>query len=263
VRKEHDVLFEKLETRRLMAAQVSITTGGILTIQGNGANEYVGVTQDFENELLYVTVGDDGGNEPTTELLRSSVQGISIDLRGGDNTIDLEVHDLPATLSTGGGTDFISVINHNTEHAVSVSTSNGADFIFVDDTATYGTEVHAGAGSDGITFRQSSREPARPSLGLGGNGNDDLQGPGQYSADDLETLEDETVYVSGLDLGFTWLHGGNGDDRFLAYNVNTTVRGGTSDDDHDAATYYLDSLQPVPALRVEELIILDVVPPVG
>jgi hypothetical protein len=256
------VLFETLETRRMMAAQVSIVSG-ILTIQGNGANEYVGVIQNLQTGLLEVTVGDDGGNQPTSFPPRSSVQGIFIDLRGGDNTIDLEVHDLPATMSTGGGTDFISVVNHNTEHAVTVSTGNGADSIDVNDTGTYGTEVQSGAGNDGITFVQSSREPARPSIGLGGNGDDDFRGPGDYSADDPDSPGDDSVYVSGLDLGFTWLHGGNGDDRFLAYNVNTTVRGGTSDDDHDVATYYLDSLQPVPALRVEELIILDVVPPVG
>jgi hypothetical protein len=255
------MLFETLETRRLMAAQVSIVNG-ILTIQGNGANEYAGVIQDFDNGLLAVTVGTDSGNQPTTLLPRSSIQGISIDLRGGDNTIDLETYDLPATVSTGGGIDFVSVVNHNTKHAVTVGTGNGADFIFVDDTATYGTDVQAGAGNDGITFRQSSREPARPSIGQGGNGDDDLQGPGQYSADDPETLEDETVYVSGLDLGFTTLHGGNGNDRFIAFNVNTTVRGGTSLDDHDVATYYLDSPQPVPAARVEELNVLDVVPPV-
>ena len=255
------MLFETLETRRLMAAQVSIVNG-ILTIQGNGANEYVGVIQDFENKLLAVTVGVDNNNAPTTLLPRSSVQDIFIDLRGGENTIDLETHDLPANVQTGGGIDFVSVINHNTEQAITVSTGNGADFIFVDDTATYGTEVHAGGGNDGITFRQSSREPARPSIGLGGNDDDDLQGPGQYSPDDPDSPGDDSVYVSGLDLGFTTLHGGNGNDRFFAFNVNTTVRGGTSLDDHDLATYYLDSLQPVPAARVEELIVLDVVPPV-
>jgi hypothetical protein len=236
-----------------MAAQVSIVSG-ILTIQGNGANEYAGVIQNLQTGLLEVTVGDDGGNQPTSFPPRSSVQGISIDLRGGDNTIDLEVHDLPATVSTGGGLDLIGVVNHNTEHAVTVSTANGPDTILVDDRATYGTEVQAGAGNDGITFRESSREPARPSIGLGGNGIDDLRGPGNADAE---------IFYHDPGLGFTFLHGGNGDDRFLAYNVNTTVRGGTSDDDYDVATYYLDSLQPVPALRVEELIILDVVPPVG
>jgi len=255
------VLFETLETRRLMAAQVSVVNG-ILTIQGNGANEYAGVIQDLDNGLLNVTVGDDSGNQPTRLLPRSSIQRISIDLRAGDNTIDLEVYDLPASVNTGGGTDFVSVINHNTQQAVTVSTGNGADFIFVDDTATYGTEVQAGAGNDGITFRQASRDPARPSIGQGASGDDDLQGPGQYSADDPETPENELVYVSGLDLGFTTLHGGNGNDRFTAYNVNTLVHGGTSLLDHDVATYYLDSLQPVPASRVEEVIVLDVVPPV-
>ena len=257
------MLVENLETRRLMAAQVSVVSG-ILTIVGNGANEYAGVIQNLDTGLLEVTVGGDSGNQPTTFVACSTVVGISIDLRGGDNTVDLETHDLPAAVSTGSGIDLVSVINHNTERAVAVGTGGGNDSILVDDTATYGTEVQAGAGNDGITFRQSSREATRPSIGLGANGDDFLQGPGQYSPDDPETLEDETVYDAGL--GFTALHGGNGNDRFVAFNVNTAIRGGSSLlglFDHDTATYYLDALRQVPAQGVEELIVVDVVPPVG
>jgi hypothetical protein len=245
--KEYDVLFEVLETRRLMAAQVHIIDG-TLTIQGDGSNEYAGVVEDNVEGLLNVTVGDDGGNQPTLQFDVDDVQGIFIDLANGDGTIDLTVHTLPAIVRTGSGFDIISVVNYNTEEPVAVSSGGNTDLLSVTDFGTYGTAVMGGDGDDGIKVFAASTNSVRPTLAFGGDGADFLEGPGFYQADDPETLENETVYDPGT--GFTHLYGDRDDDTFVTYNADTRITGGSGS---DVATIYLDALQKVKTSSIQDL----------
>jgi hypothetical protein len=243
------VLFEVLETRRLMAAQVDVING-TLTIQGDGSNEYAGVFEDPDTGLIDVIVGDDGGNQPLVQfhIDDDDVQGIFIDLANGEGTIDLTVHTLPALVRTGSGFDIISVVNHNTEEAVAVSSGGDTDLLSVTDFGTYGSAVMGGDGDDGIKIFAASTNSVRPTLAFGGDGADFLEGPGFYQGDDPETVEDETVYDPGV--GFTELYGDRDDDTFVTYNANTRISGGSG---ADIATIYLDALQKVKASSIQDL----------
>jgi hypothetical protein len=245
--KEYYVLFEVLENRRLMAAQVSLVNG-TLNIQGDGSNEYAGVVENTDTGALEVTVGDDGGNQPTLQFDIDDVEGIFIDLADGEGTVDLTVHTLPAIVRTGSGFDLISVVNYNTDEAVAVSSGGDTDLLSVTDFGTYGTAVMGGDGDDGIKIFAASTNDVRPTLAFGGDGADFLEGPGFYQADDIETLEDETVYDPGT--GFTHLYGDRDDDTFMTYNADTRITGGSG---MDVATMYLDALQKVKLSSIQDL----------
>jgi hypothetical protein len=224
-----------------MAAHVSVTLDGVLTVLGGAADEVVAITQAPEGPVQVSTAV--GSEDPVVRGTWSGLTGIFIYLGNGNNRVDLETKDLPAIVLTGGGIDLVSIVNHNTENAVAVSTGGGNDSIHVQDTGSYGTVVLAGAGNDGITFSQASSMAARRSIAFGGDGNDDFRGPGQHSADDGDLPGDDTFYEPGT--GFTTFYGGAGNDTFLCFNVDTAVNGGENRGDFDTATYCLASGTPL------------------
>jgi hypothetical protein len=244
------VLIEALETRRLMAAHVSVSPNGILTVQGSSADEVVAIIQAAEGPVQVSTAA--GAEEPTVVGTWNGLKGIFVYLGNGDNRVDLETRVLPAVVITGNGIDLVSVVNHNTENAVIVSTGGGDDSIQVQDVGSFGTAVLAGAGNDGITFTQASGIASRRSIAFGDDGNDDFRGPGNA---------DVELGFHDAGVGFATFYGGAGNDTFHCFNVDTIVHGGESPRDHDAATYCLASgtLPVVLATDLESPIHFDIV----
>jgi hypothetical protein len=238
-----------------MAAHVSITPNGILTVLGGSTDDVVAITQSPGSNgpngpvEVRTAVGDE---EPSILGTWNDLTAIFIYLGNGNNRVDLETRALPALVLTGNGIDLVSIVNHNTENAVVVSTGGGDDLIHVQDAGSYGTAVLAGAGNDGITFSQASSVAARRSIAFGGDGNDFLQGPGNA---------DVELGIHDAGMGFVTFYGGAGSDRFQCFNVDTVVHGGESPRDHDAATYCLASgtLLSVPANELESPIQFDIV----
>lgn len=234
------MLIENLESRRLMAAQVVHDTGsGILTIQGDNANDFAVVVQNMDTGRVEVQIGENDTVLFTTEV--PGVTGIFIDLADGDNGAYLTTVTLPALVLTGSGMDWIEIVNDNTENSVGVSSGGGSDMIWVLDGGAYGTTVWAGEGDDGITVTRASSSPAFPTLAYGENGADYLQGPGAV---------DQEIGFYDPGVGYCDLDGGDGDDIFVAFNGHTPISGGSG---YDIAVIYLESDEVVEVSGVEDL----------
>jgi hypothetical protein len=247
------VLFEVLENRRLMAAQVTMS-GSTLTVQGDAGDDWVEV---LEISPGIFTIQTDATSGPQSSPQWNAASGIFIDLGAGDSYFKLLVQTLPVIARTGDGPtgDQVIVENYNAEQAVAVSTGTGDDDISVHDFGAYGVAVMGGAGADTIKIVAASLNSVRPTLAFGGDGEDYLEGSGTYSLteDDPETAEDEFSEIYDAGVGFSELYGDRDDDTFLTYNADTRIAGGSG---VDVATIYLNALQKVKTSSIQDLEII-------
>ena len=95
--------FEALEPRLLLSADLSLSTAGLLNIQGDaGANTFI-IEQTGESETVAtLRVSLDGG----PSQVFSGVKGLSVDAAGGNDSIQLlSAIGIDATLDGGQGSD--------------------------------------------------------------------------------------------------------------------------------------------------------------
>jgi Ca2+-binding RTX toxin-like protein len=99
--------FEKLEDRRMMAADIDLDDG-VLNIQGTDGNDYIEVFVDVDDDKLRVVVGNlsTGALLAEDEFDREDVDAIVANGLGGDDVI-INNTDIRANLNGGIGNDIL------------------------------------------------------------------------------------------------------------------------------------------------------------
>jgi Ca2+-binding RTX toxin-like protein len=168
--------FERLEDRRMMAADIDLDNG-ILTVQGTDANNFISIAAhptDSGKLRVMVTDYSGGGLLAQEDVDRDDVEEIVVNgLNGGDQIINGT--NIRARLNGGGGKDWIQ----------------GGDGIDIIDGGADDDTLIGGRGNDEL---------------IGGTGNDRYEFTGSH-----QLGSDVIVENAGLDtdkLDFRWFGGG-------------------------------------------------------
>lgn len=166
-----DLQVESLETRQMMAGDVSVSiNGGDLVINGDGNN----------NELIIMGTGSDGefdiyGANGTSVNGQSLIHVAGVDddfrinLRDGNNKLgmrDLEVPD-DLRIRSRGGNDEIGMEDVTIGDDVDIRTGKGNDTVFLKTGAADRIRVSTGAGADDVVLTKVRADRASVNTGSG------------------------------------------------------------------------------------------------
>ncbi len=163
---------EGLEARALMAGDVAAyLSGGTLYIEGDAGNNNIAVSQNSDGSILIENTEDYNPyapigyyvygqgmvysnsyytvvNDAHSDTITGYVSSISIDMQGGDDSVEIRDIDLPwdLTVHLGGGADKLTIDNVTTGDDLRITTGGGGttydrDEISIDDS-------HIGSGSN-------------------------------------------------------------------------------------------------------------------
>jgi VCBS repeat-containing protein len=210
---------EQLEDRTLLSGNVlvSLSSSGALTIRGDQSANNISIQQTASGVQVSSSDGGateiNGGAGPFTAS--SSVNSISVALRGGDNMLQIgdpsgEALDITGklTITATSGDNTISIANMQVGKSVSISVGRGNNSIVIGSTSSTGTgdplsdvnlgsvsisgnlTVSAGNGSDTVAVVNVSVD-GKTSLGVG-SGDDDVS----LMSSDSATIS-KSLVVSG------------------------------------------------------------------
>lgn len=193
---------ESVEDRRLMAADVALTSGGVIEITGTDQNDVAHVAISNE-DTIRVTTASGASAAEVYDFERSAVNKIVFEGLGGDDAFD-NATDVRSVATGGEGNDFLA----------------GGDLR---------DHLYGGKGSDTILGRGGNDELRGGKDGDwidGGDGNDDI-----YGASGNDVLlggdgNDEIFAGAGNDT----VRAGAGDDIALGEAGNDIVDGGLGAD---------------------------------
>lgn len=129
-------LFERLEGRRLMSANISTSPDGSVVLITNAAN--VSVVEFDVGTARQVAITDNSNPiAPTSAILTGNFQSLLIIGTNGNDQIQLNTFDLNTMIYGGNGNDFITAFIGSTQTTPGTATvvilgGNGDDFITVD-----------------------------------------------------------------------------------------------------------------------------------
>lgn len=232
------MLFENLESRRLMSFTFSVVDG-ILTVDGSDANDQISVRDRWDTAEMGdvdITQRDPADPENPDTTLTMGVTGVTVgiilNLYGGYNIGSIDTGGVEAAIHGGDGRDEITVYNNGGPFAV--STGAGEDVVLVNDYEDVGTIVLAGQNNDTIVVGRSSSSSDSPTVVYGGSGDDYLQGEVADGAclidSDDDGVFDSIVYNDAV-FGYARLYGGNGKDYLVSYHENTEIDGENGKDE--------------------------------
>ena len=199
-------MFENLEPRRLFAATLTVSPAGVLTVNGNGANDIISVRED--QGAVHVEYVDAANNFVSTDL--TAINAININGGGGadslsytGNSIGAVIHGDNQTGGSQGGAKNDGVSGKGDGGA-------GSDTISVSDDGTGSYSISGDNGDDSLTVLHGNN-----TLLLGGSGNDFIYvnsaGSGGSVMVDGESGSDTITIYSGVNT----VNGGNGKDTVL------------------------------------------------
>jgi Ca2+-binding RTX toxin-like protein len=222
---------ERLAERRMMAADISIDTRGVLTVEGANDPELIQVSTGYQyrsiggRRIPIASVFVDVQNLQNFQVQRevfspSNVMKINIEANGGHDIIDLRGYSIPSyiaqpRITVDGGVGSDTVYGSELDETIrggrfsdTIYGNGGDDTIFGDesDDTIYGGSgddvIHGGADQDTI-YGDSGKDRI-----YGNSGNDIIRGGSNH---------DDLFGGSGID----FIYGNSGNDRIF---------GGTHDD---------------------------------
>ncbi len=222
-RKTRQLRGETLETRRVMAAALNLSADGVLSIEGDAANNRIWVAESTTGERLRVSI--DGR---TKDFATDEVSLIRINAGPGDDGVRVARNvEIPAQIAGGNGDDRLGAGSGPTL----VLGGNG------DDDIRGGAGVNilfGGAGNDRL-FGGASDDYL-----IGGAGNDVLRGGagndwifGDATNSLPEGVSDPLQYArrtQDTNRGNDVIDGGRGNDIILGGRGNDRLHGGTGND---------------------------------
>ena len=257
---------ERLDDRRLMAADVFVARTGALVINADHHHDEIVVdsvmrqislpsrlgsaSRSFSYPMLRVTSLDETGDESVSFFSAFTVKSLEIDGGGGDDRIDVRAS-LPSYIQGGSGDDRIyggpldDIIEgesgndrlYGRDGDDKLSGSFGNDRLYGHD----GDDELNGGGNHDWLYGGDDDDVLR-----GGSGNDRLRGNyghdrllGEFGDDDLEGSNGNDVLIGGL--GADDLDSGSGRDRFLVMEgQGDLIRDFHSN--NDAQLFFADSI---------------------
>jgi hypothetical protein len=161
---------ERLETRAVPAGNVlvNVSASGAMSIVGDNASNSIRITQAEPGSGIFTVSGEDGtlvnGGGSYTNL-RSVTRGVSINMRGGDDTViigaeppsetALEFHNVvtPGDLEirTGDGDDTVRIEYAHVMDDLEIDTGSGIDHVVVEYSTVDGdADVRTDGGADTV-----------------------------------------------------------------------------------------------------------------
>jgi Ca2+-binding RTX toxin-like protein len=228
------VLFETLETRRLMSVTFSVVSG-VLTVDGSTGPDGIMVVDQSQApgrlpgdvDIIVQDLVDTSQPDLTTHV-PGVTAGIVLNLGAGRDVTSVAA-DVDVVINGGDGDDVLTAFNSGA--AFAVYGGNGADVIDVYDYADVGTIAMGNGNDDTITISKSSSSIGSPTAAYGGNGDDHITGEVPEGADLI--IEDNgidpprivgIVYNDAV-FGHARLYGGNGRDTLISYHEQTVIDG--------------------------------------
>jgi len=219
-------VIESLESRQLLSVSVSFA-GGTVSLVGDDTAQRVQIRDAGTSTSIAVDVNRNGSFGDKVDIRRtySGVQKLSLDLRGGNDSVDARLSDVNTGVSKsyvvrgGAGSDtfnFISSVSlglRNSSVAFDIDMAGGNDRVSLqlDDIAnsTVSGKVGGGAGDDVVKV-SSDFDIRNSSVKLAvnlGDGNDSYQ--------ESHDLEEFDIYGTAS-VWQTTVHGGNGNDTLVS-----------------------------------------------
>jgi hypothetical protein len=197
-------LFETLETRKLLAGNVTaaVDGNGVLQIVGDNKSNQINVNFDGANLIITGLNGTKVNGAASASIPPFIPGGVNVDMGNGDDLVDwnettIPPHGIvilaPVTIDTGNGDDTVNLKNWGFADAVKVSTGNGGDNVVVQN-SDFGSTVliSTGNGPDSVAFSGTNGGPGSITVD-GGNGPDAVTGIASLSGPTLTTIDVETV----------------------------------------------------------------------
>ena len=157
--RSHRAMVESLETRRLLAGNVTagLDGGGVLVIKGdNKANDFQ-VIAGFSDTTVVGLNGTTINGGASANF--GGFPNLKIDTGNGDDKVDLiDIYGFigqDASITTGNGSDTVIIRPASFDSSVeilSIDTGNGDDFVDIADSAFLDANVKLGNGNDTIKF---------------------------------------------------------------------------------------------------------------
>jgi hypothetical protein len=175
---------ESLETRRLLAASVTVTGKGTLLIAGTSLADHVTITRtnaDDPNSALDISIT--AGTSTSAAHVRKKVsefQRISIDLGAGNDSVSIVIPGKlkqPTTVLGGAGDDTLEAVLPG---RATISGGGGNDVVFTQVTRISDT---TGRDRDVIVQALAAKNKTGPATLLGNAGNDTLFADSNDSVD--------------------------------------------------------------------------------
>ncbi|MGF1582869.1 MAG: calcium-binding protein [Gemmataceae bacterium] len=164
---------EGLETRALMAGDVTAyLSGSTLYIEGDAANNHIAVSENSDGSILIENTEESNHlypighyvfgqgmvysnsyytvvNNAHSATISGNVRSISINMQGGDDSVEVRDMDLPwdLTVNLGSGVDKLTVKNVTTGDDLRISTGGGGSTTFGRD-EIHIDDSHIGSGSN-------------------------------------------------------------------------------------------------------------------
>ena len=164
--------FEKLEHRLMLAGDVSarISNSGDLVITGDAATNTVivsKVTVGVSSIVRLTGILGTTVNGGTTIDLAEPTRDLRINMKGGDNRIDLVgMEGRRLSMRSGSGHDFLSLDQGNFSE-MRVSSRGGDDLVYVRRSEIGENQVNTGGGDDLVFYTRVSADSSKLSLGSG------------------------------------------------------------------------------------------------
>ena len=247
---------EQLEDKILLAGDVTVTvTGSNIDIVGQADSNTIQIFQNDVGELVVQGLEDTTINGVdaifNTSLVAGQIQNVSIDMRGGDDFVDLVMLDEPVGISgdltVKMGQDGDSLFINVSEIAgdVTVRMGGGVDGFDIERTTILGDmDFSGGGGNDFSLFGIESEVTIMGTLTTRNGGGDDYVGYGDSAGlftvgnlNDLGGGGNDEMNFDGFVLGDFFYSGGGGEDiAVIGFYGNaqidgdTELRGGAAND---------------------------------
>lgn len=210
-----------LESRALLSGNVLFQfSGGVLRLTGDNSNNQIAITQSVEGLQITALNGTKLGGVTNATLIISNPTSTIIDLKGGDDTLNLEKY-LGGSVNVllGSGNDRLTMTSAVAEGAFTADLGSGNDTLLAAGTADAPNQASA------VTLKASSGNDRLLIDQLSTTGKLDID---CSSGNDVLGLDHvRSTDIAKVDLG-------TGNDlmkvRYSVFNSSATLMGNTGDD---------------------------------
>jgi Ca2+-binding RTX toxin-like protein len=220
-----DTVIERLEPRRLLAAQLS---SGVLTINGTNQPDFIEVAVERTSFTVFHTTG---GATMHHSFDLNQVKRIEIYALAGADTIILGRLAIPTRVDGGRGNDTLSGGRGND----TLNGGGGDDYLWggdgkdLLDGGSEADDIYGGAQVDTVTYASRTADLV---IGLGDLPDDGEDGENDNVRTDVEVViggngNDRITTTSGRPVRFI---GGAGNDTLIGGSGNDTLQGGPGND---------------------------------